>query len=81
MITEQLIRQNLVRHNELLRESAQSRAGYEALNGPSLVSKALARTGELLVVAGLGLQRRYRRMEQGASMADYAQSQRLGRAL
>ena len=88
MITEQLIRHNQARHQELLREAAQSRIGQEVArkvaqkaDGPSLLSKALARTGDLLVAAGQGLQRRYRRMEQGVNGAEYVNSQRLGRAL
>lgn len=81
MITEQLIRHNQARHQELLREAAQSRVGQEVVDGPSAVSETLARTGDLLVTAGLGLQRRYRRMEQGVGMADYSGSQRLGRTL
>ena len=80
MMSEHLIRQNQIHHQELLREAAQSQAAREA-NGPSVMSQALARTGDLLVAAGVGLQRRYRRMEQGVAMADYASSQRLGRAL
>lgn len=80
MITEQLIRQNQARHQDLLREAAQSRVAQE-VNGPSAVSEALARTGDLLVAAGLGLQRRYRRVEQGVGMAEYANGQRLGRVL
>ena len=84
MITEQLIRHNQARHQELLCEAAQSRVGQgvaQGANGPSVVSEALARTGDLLVAAGLGLQRRYRRMEQGVGIGDYANGQRLGRAL
>ena len=80
MITEQLIRQNQVCYQELLREAAQSQAARE-INTPFVMGEALARTGDLLVAAGHGLQRRYRRMEQGVGMADYANGQRLGRAL
>ena len=84
MMTEQLIRQNQARHQELLREAAQSRAAQgvaQEMSGPSVMGEALARTGDLLVAAGLGLQRRYRRMEQGVGIGDYANGQRLGRAL
>ena len=66
------------RHQELLREAEEWRA-IQSVEGPSTVSQALARTGDLLVTAGQGLQRRYRRMEQG--VGEYANSQRLGRAL
>ena len=88
MMTEQLIRQNQARHQELLREAAQSRAAQgvaqgvaQEMSGPSVMGEALARTGDLLVAAGLGLQRRHRRMEQGVGIGDYANGQRLGRAL
>ena len=81
MITEQLIRHNQARHQELLREAAESRVGHEVVNGPSVVGEALARTGDLLVAAGVGLQRRYRRMEEGVSVAEYANGQRLGSTL
>ncbi|MFZ1755465.1 MAG: hypothetical protein WBO46_17990 [Caldilineaceae bacterium] len=80
MLTEQLIRQNEIRHRELLAEAAafQKMKGVE--NG-SAVGEALARAGDLLVAVGQGLQRRYRRMEQDAALADYGQGQRMGRAL
>lgn len=80
MITEELIHHNQTRHQELLGEAARYRMAQEA-NTPSAIDEALARTGDLLVAAGLGLQRRYRRVEQGVGMADYTSSQRLGRAL
>ncbi|HRJ44247.1 MAG TPA: hypothetical protein PL105_20310, partial [Caldilineaceae bacterium] len=80
MMTEQLIRQNQLRHQELLREAAQSQAARE-INTSSVMGEVLARTGDLLVAAGHGLQRRYRRMEQGVEMTGYATSQGLGRAL
>ncbi|MBI3960987.1 MAG: hypothetical protein HY328_19415 [Chloroflexi bacterium] len=80
MFTEYLIYQNQARHQELLREAAESRAAH-SVNGPSTLGEALARTGDLLVVAGQGLQRRYRRVEEGVALAEYASGQRLGRAL
>lgn len=81
MLTESSIHQNLLRHQKLLREAELYRKGAPSAQEPSATSAVLARIGDLLVSAGLGLQRRYRRMEQGVSMADYANSQRLGRAL
>jgi len=84
MFTEQLIRHNQARHQELLREATQNQAEREMTQGSkgsSVVSEALARTGDLLVAAGVGLQRRYRHMEQGVNMTDYAKNRRLGRAL
>jgi len=64
----------------LLREAAQSRILDEVTN-PSSVGEALARAGNLLVAAGQGLQRRYRRMEEGVALGNYANHQRVGRAL
>lgn len=82
MITEQLIRHNQAHHEELLREAASSRLLAEmGQDNGSLVSETLARTGDLLVAAGQGLQRRYRRMEAGVALSDYNADQRLGRAL
>ena len=78
MMSEHLIGQNQTRHQELLREAEQWRA-IRRVEAPSVVSQALARTGDLLVAVGQGLQRRYRRMEQG--VGEYANSQRFGRAL
>lgn len=82
MITEQLIRHNQAHHEELLREAAASRRVAELGQAKgSPVSETLARTGDLLVAAGQGLQRRYRRMEAGVARSEYNTDQRLGRAL
>lgn len=82
MITEQLIRHNQTHHEELLREAAASRRVAALKQGKgSPVSETLARTGDLLVAAGQGLQRRYRRMEADVALSDYNADRRLGRAL
>lgn len=80
MFTENLIYQNQARYQELLRVAEKSRAA-RLVEGPSLMSQALARTGDLLVTIGQGLQRRYRRMEEGVALADYSGGHELGRAL
>ena len=81
MITEQLIRYTRQRYQELLQEAAldrQNRAG--SAGKPSAADKALARTGDLLVTLGQGLQRRYRRLEEGMVLGRYSGGQRMGRA-
>jgi len=80
MMVEQLIRQNQVRHQELLREAEQSRQA-EGVKDSSAASEALARTGDLLVSVGQGLQRRYRRAEKGVALAGYATGRGLGQSL
>lgn len=80
MVTEQLIRQNQVRHQELLWEAEQARKKSGG-SQESPLNRVLAGTGDLLVVAGEGLRRRYRRMEEGVALAEYGPSQRMGRAL
>lgn len=79
MVTEQLIRQNQVRHQELLQEAAEARRKRGGSQEPAL-NRVLAGTGDLLVAVGEGLQRRYRRMEEGVALADYGR-RRVGRAL
>lgn len=80
MITEQLIRQNEVHHQELLREAANSRMlNAGKTSGASAFAGALARTGDVLVTVGQGLQRRYR---QGVNLTEYnGRKSRLGQAL
>lgn len=81
MITSHLIYQNQTRHQELLHQAAIHRAlNAHKENEPSAMSQVLARTGDLLVTVGQGLQRRYRRMEQGVGMAEYASGQGWGQA-
>jgi len=79
MITEQLIRQNEVNHQQLLREAAKYRMlNAGKTNEPSALASTLARTGDLLVTVGQGLQRRYRR---GVTLTEYNGNSRLGQAL
>ena len=79
MITEQLIRQNEVNHQELLREAAKYQMlNASKINESSALTSALARTGDLLVIVGQGLQRRYRR---GVTLTEYNSNSRLGQAL
>lgn len=80
MLTEQLIRQNQVRHQELLWEAEQARK-KSGETRDSALDRILAGTGDLLVVAGEGLRRRYRRMEEGVALAEYGPSQRMERAI
>lgn len=80
MITEQLIRESHQHYKELVREAEQYRVN-QVPDAPSAMDNLLARAGDLLVAAGRGLQRRYRRMERGVGMTDYANGRRLGRAL
>jgi len=82
MITEQLIRQNQTRHQELLREAAVARQIDAGQTGNSSVAdKALAGAGDLLVTVGQSLQRRYRRVEEGVGLGGYTDGQQMGRAL
>jgi len=71
--------EQLIRHQESLRDAAQSRAA-RSIPATSMLSEMLARTGDLLVTIGQGLQRRYHRVEEGVALAEYTNERRWGRA-
>lgn len=71
MLTESLIRQNQVHHQELLREAELHRKSTQSAKKQSIVSAVLASTGDLLVNAGQELQRRFRHMEENVALGQY----------
>lgn len=72
MITEQLIRHNQTRHQELLREARLHQMSASEAKEQSAISTVLAHTGDLLVSAGQELQRRFRYTEKGVALGKYA---------
>ncbi len=82
MITEQQIHYNKARFQDFRRVAARESQQYaEQVSTPSVADKLLAYTGDFLITVGYGLQRRYRRVEEGMTLGNYDRGQGIGRAL